>query len=246
MKKTLIFAIVLAFIMAIAAPAFAEAGELAFEVVMAKESGTFKYTAKGESKAADVELTDAIVAEVKVNGEPTDGTVTVKFDEKLTYAGFNWKSFAFADAMCQVNEPTLETGTEGQIKFAFAGTETITAGTILKVAFTAELQPGEEVKVEVIDADMHNEEGETYTNKLGEGVYKEEAAPVESQEPTPVESQEPTPVESQEPTPVESQEPTPVESQKPVGPDTGAPSLVAVAVISIVAGLGAIALRKED
>ena len=268
MKKTLVFAIVLALVMAIAAPAFAETGMTA-ELKLAEKAEGFKYTAEGTDKAEKKDLENVLVVEVSVTGqEVCNGIAIVKFPAELTYAGYKTALFGAV----AVNEPTLPSGTAGQIKAAMAGATAIEEdGVFFAVAFTydAAAMAGKTVKVDVEIPELMDESGEDITMADFSAEYTFDTdVPTETPSETPSETptNKPTTEPTNEPTTEPTNEPTTEPTNEPTQPGnsdntgdnngddnntvvpgpTGSASLVAVAVISVVAGLGAIALRKED
>ena len=247
MKKTIVFAIVLALVFAIAAPAFAEGASITSKFGI--ENGKFKYTAAGEDKAKTVELENVLVLTVDITADSNaaSGVVNVKYNQdELTYAGYEAKGFGTS----VVNEPTGSAGTAGVVKLAGAGTDEITdATTLIKVAFTfdAAAMAGKTTKAEVECPELLNGDGEEVTVASATGAEYTFAAVAEpSTVPSTVPSTQPSTVPSTQPSGVvtPSESATTSESGN-IPAKTGAASLAAVAVISVVAGLGAIALRKD-
>lgn len=241
MKKTIVFAIVLALVFAIAAPAFA-AGEAFTTTFETNNEAGRKF--KLDGKKVETLPEDLLVAVVTYAGDAAfSGKLEISYPAELTYVGSVYNAEGLDMGMAAINDKEA-----GKVTFAFAHSGALEAGEIAAVAFTydADAMAGKTVKVDVACTELLDENAAALENKCEGAEYTFKAAePIESEDPKPTDdgNDDPKPTDdgNDEPKPNESED-----TEEPTTPGkTGAASLAAVAVISVVAGLGAIALRKE-
>ena len=243
MKKTLVIAIVLALVFAIAAPAFAVTPiKLSAKLEMGPVTADDEFVT-GEDEHAAEEAAEALILTISIEDVTAEdnvcgGSIDVAYDAtKLDEIGFR-----VGDGGKPIFGSTVVNDTQdGAIKIAAANASPAKkGGAIAQIAFKFDKAAlaGQTVAVELKAYEWVS--AESTPVEVGTKEFKAEYT-FEGTAPTTEPTTEPTADPSGD-----ASGDADNSGETPVAPTTGAASLAVVAVVSIVAGLGALALRKED